>query len=320
MPPQRSTEPQVGGRKMSKQNYNHPFYSAVNAKLAEIAVATPTPPSWHEAWANLKPQSSPQKHLAVYQAVRASGSVLAEAGFFMVAQIIDLITDERALEGLRAVEDHLETIQRKYGLDEDASALGAGVPLEYQEAMQRCHDAWDALYLATLEEHDEHDLARLFQENRNEFDRRYDVGGRFFHEQWDGSKIEDDDWLDLLRDAVSGCIEADSPMGPLGLRYHQEEGFWEVWVFTTPVELVGGACDGEVVMPDFWLDLEQLREEFESISTLGWSALGLNSSEGPHINVEGIFLGREVFLQVLACAPEDEEPGLKVDATRRRHG
>ena len=32
----------------------------------------------------------------------------------------------------------------------------------------------------------------------------------------------------------------------------------------------------------------------------------------------GVFEGREVFLQVLAYAPEDEEPGLKLDATRRR--
>jgi hypothetical protein len=33
--------------------------------------------------------------------------------------------------------------------------------------------------------------------------------------------------------------------------------------------------------------------------------------------VEGVFRGREVYLQVLAYAPEGEEPGLRVDATRR---
>ncbi|HLW65588.1 MAG TPA: hypothetical protein VKS79_09740 [Gemmataceae bacterium] len=301
---------------MSNQKYDYPFYRAVNAKLTEIAAATPTPPSWHETWASLTPQSSPQEHLAVYRAILASGSVPAEAGLFLVAQIFDLITDERAPEALRLVEEHLETIRRKYGLDEDASALGADVPPEYRKAMQRCHDEWDALYLAALEEHGEHDLARLFQENRLEFDRRYEEGRQFFHRQQDGSDIENHDWLELLLDAVTGCIEAESPMGPLGLRYCQEEGFWEVLVFPTPVELVGGACDGEVVVPDFWLNLERLREQFESVSDLGWNALGLNAPEGPYINVEGIFQGREVFLQVLAYAPEDEEPGLKLDARR----
>jgi hypothetical protein len=27
-------------------------------------------------------------------------------------------------------------------------------------------------------------------------------------------------------------------MGPLGLRYQEEESFWEVWIYPTPVELV----------------------------------------------------------------------------------
>ena len=40
-----------------------------------------------------------------------------------------------------------------------------------------------------------------------------------------------------------------------------------------------------------------------------WNALGLNGSQGPHVYVEGVFQGREVYLQVLAYAPTDEEPG-----------
>ena len=107
-------------------------------------------------------------------------------------------------------------------------------------------------------------------------------------------------------------------MGPLGLRYQEEESFWEVWIYPTPVELVGGAHDGAMVVPGLRLDLEQLRQEFDSIVALGWDALGLNWPEGPHVFIEGVFRGREVCLQVLANAPEDEEPGLKLDTTRRR--
>jgi hypothetical protein len=47
------------------------------------------------------------------------------------------------------------------------------------------------------------------------------------------------------------------------------------------------------------------------------SGLGLNDPEGPYIYVEGVYRGHEVFLQELAHAPEDEEPGLKFDATGR---
>jgi hypothetical protein len=44
-----------------------------------------------------------------------------------------------------------------------------------------------------------------------------------------------------------------------------------------------------------------------------WDALGLNDSDGPRIAIEGVYQGHEVFVQVLAYAPEDEEPGMKLD-------
>jgi hypothetical protein len=120
-----------------------------------------------------------------------------------------------------------------------------------------------------------------------------------------------------LLEAVGGCVGADSPMGPLGLRYREEEGLREVWLYPTPVELVGGRHDGEVVVPGFSLDVEQLRACFETVVALHWDALGLNSPEGPHVAIEGVFLGHEVSLQVLAYPPAGEEPGLQLDATRR---
>jgi len=61
----------------------------------------------------------------------------------------------------------------------------------------------------------------------------------------------------------------------------------------------------------------ELRPAFESFSALGWNALGFNDAEGPHVFIEGVFQGHEVYLQVLVQAPEDEEPALKVDTTKR---
>ena len=85
------------------------------------------------------------------------------------------------------------------------------------------------------------------------------------------------------------------------------------------MELVGGAHDGAVVHAGFRLDLEQLRGLFETVNDFGWNALSFTDpDEGPYVYVEGVIGGRAVFLQVLASPPEDEEPGLKLDATRRR--
>ncbi len=37
----------------------------------------------------------------------------------------------------------------------------------------------------------------------------------------------DTQWLDELLETVAGCTIADSPMGPLGYRFGEDEGFWE---------------------------------------------------------------------------------------------
>jgi hypothetical protein len=107
-------------------------------------------------------------------------------------------------------------------------------------------------------------------------------------------------------------------MGPLGYWWREEEGLWEFTVFPTPVELVGGSVDGAVVAPGFHLDLEQLRAAFERVVDFGWNALGVVDPDGPYVWLEGIYQGQEIFLRVLAEAPEDEEPGLKLDTTGRR--
>jgi hypothetical protein len=300
---------------------DHPVYAAINAKLAVIAASIPAPP-WHEAWARLRPRSTDRERLAVYQAVRAACSVPAEAGFFLVALVLELLTDERVEEGLHAAEERLESIRQKYGLEEDTPADAGEVPAEYRAAMQQVHDAWDALYATSMEEFGEQQMVQLFRTDREQFDQLYETGRQFFHGLGGETDSEEDDaandaWLDGLYEAVAGCVEADSPMGPLGLRYRVEDGFWEVWVYPTPVELVGGAFDGKVVAPGFTLDLEEMRSAFDSVVAFSWNALALNWPEGPHVSIEGVFQGREVYLQVLAYAPEGEEPGLKLDTTKK---
>jgi hypothetical protein len=75
----------VEGLNMSEAKDNHPLHAAINAKLAEIAAASPTPPPWYEAWTRLGPKSTDTERLAVYRAVRDANSVSEEAGFFLVA-------------------------------------------------------------------------------------------------------------------------------------------------------------------------------------------------------------------------------------------
>ena len=123
-------------------------------------------------------------------------------------------------------------------------------------------------------------------------------------------------WLELLVDAVAAQIRPHDQMGPVGFRFRQDEaGWWDIIVYPTPVELVGGAVDGEVGTPGFAYDLESLRPLFERVDRVVWNAHGVdvNDEDGPSIEVHGLYGGRELRVRFLAYAPEGEEPTIKLD-------
>ncbi len=295
---------------------NDPIHLVIDAKLAEVVAALPTVPAWYQPWIRLGREATGEDRLAVYQAVRDAGTLPEDAGFRLVAWQIDAIAAEQPDAALDELEDRLEALRKTHGQTE-GGAPSAGED-EYAQIQQRYYDAWDALYANKLDEFGEQEMARLFRTDRERFEERNEAGRQFFvgAEPRDGNG--DPLWLDALLEAVGACMEADSPMGPLGWRYGEEAGFWEIVVYPTQVELVGGADDGAVVWPGFSVDLEQLRSVFDSVTAMGWNALGLHDPDSPYVYVEGIYDGHEVFLRVLAQAPEEEEPGMKIDATNRQ--
>jgi hypothetical protein len=104
-------------------------------------------------------------------------------------------------------------------------------------------------------------------------------------------------------------------MGQLEYRYHLEEDIVELTIYPTPVELVGGAVDGAVVVPGFSFDIYMLQSAFEQVDALDWQAhsMGPHDLEGPHLSLEGIYQGYYVWLRVLSDPPEEVEPGLYLD-------
>jgi hypothetical protein len=123
-------------------------------------------------------------------------------------------------------------------------------------------------------------------------------------------------WLTELVEGVAGCMEAHSLMGPLGWRYHEDEELVELVIYPTPVELVGGEHDGTIVIPGFSLDVQALQAVFERVTALDWHTHDVGpNDDGPHISLEGTYQGHAVWLRVLAEAPDDEEPGLKLDTS-----
>jgi hypothetical protein len=124
-------------------------------------------------------------------------------------------------------------------------------------------------------------------------------------------------WMNEMVEAVVSCMEAHSPMGAMGWRYHEEDEFAELVVYPTPVKLVGEVHDGAIVIPGFSLDVQALQALFERVTALQWNAQGVgpDDDDGPHISIEGTYQGHSVWLRVLAEPPDDEEPGLQLDTS-----
>ena len=293
-----------------------PFHIAINDKLASIAATSPSAPPWCEAWQQLSPQSSEAERLAVYRAVYRDGCLPLEAGFYLVAWQADVIASERAEIELSQLDDQMDAVKQAHGLDDDDFWTSEDEPPEFRELRERYQAAWNQLFVDTLVACDEGDMAELFASDHEEFERLLEVGRRFFHGEASVDELDASDWLEELIGQIAELMTFHSPAGPLGYRYGEEDGFWEIAVYPTPVEIVGGADDGEVVLPGFQVDLLVLQELFDEIEDFGWDGLGLCSHGGPHVWVEGLYQGRHVFLTVLAEAPEDEEPGFKFNVRR----
>ena len=127
-------------------------------------------------------------------------------------------------------------------------------------------------------------------------------------------------WIESLIDIVANCMEPHNELGPLAYRWRNEDDHWEIWVYPTPAELVGGAADGAVVSPGFSLDVQELSTAFEDLKDVRWQAqpFGPHDQEGQNLSFEGVYDGHGVWLLVLSQAPGDEEPGFTVDLTRRK--
>ena len=122
-------------------------------------------------------------------------------------------------------------------------------------------------------------------------------------------------WIESLVDDVACTMEVHNHMGPLGYRWLEDDDFCELVIYPTPVEVVGGAEDGAVLVPGFSLHLKGVQELFDELSDFQWYAqsMGPYDPYSPRIALEGVYRGRHVFLQILGEAPDDENPGLKMN-------
>ena len=110
--------------------------------------------------------------------------------------------------------------------------------------------------------------------------------------------------METVVEVISACVEAHSPMGPLGSRDLAPGAPCALLASPTPVELVSGAEEGAVVLPGCSLDLHGLLAHGDRVEACQGSPHGVGSydPDGSRVAIEGLSQGHNVWRRVAAAA------------------
>ena len=100
-------------------------------------------------------------------------------------------------------------------------------------------------------------------------------------------------------------------MAPIGCHYYRCEETWEVTVFASLTEIIGGEEDGRRIPSRFVLDVGAIIGLFNDVEEVRWQNLpqGADDELGAHLAVEGIHRGERLVLRIPAKAPDRFEAG-----------
>lgn len=113
------------------------------------------------------------------------------------------------------------------------------------------------------------------------------------------------DWLSQFVDAVAANIHSHDILSPLGCHFQRVQDVWEVTLFASKTEIVGGSQDGLMCNAGFNVDVTGVVQLLSDVESISWQALSLGRDDdlGPHLSVEGWFEDKQVWLRITSTAP-----------------
>lgn len=120
-------------------------------------------------------------------------------------------------------------------------------------------------------------------------------------------------WILNFANTVAECLEPLEPMPPLGCHYHFCESGWEISIFPSQTEIVGGSQDGRQTAPRFRVDVLKIANLFARIEDASWQSRSVDEDDqlGCHISICGKIESESVAVRILATAPACFGPGRK---------
>jgi hypothetical protein len=266
---------------MSTENRDR-LHPTIDAKLSSIARSLSGAPTWYEPWHRLGPESTGEERLLVCRAIRDSGTLPADVGYFLMSWVIENLSVDVESKS----EDDLQSMNRR-----------------------ESRRASDRIFADLMHEHGERQMADLFRTDPPGHARRREAGRRFFFRVVKSAVSEDPGWLKDFAEVVSSGLMTGRASGKLGLRYRVDGGSWEISVYPLPAGAAGEGIKGPARSANVAWDIEKLRSVFDRIDGSGWYAACSDETESPYVWLEGEYQDHEVFLRLLAGEPDHLEPG-----------
>jgi len=113
------------------------------------------------------------------------------------------------------------------------------------------------------------------------------------------------EWLKSFADKAALEMQPADVLAPVGCHFCHVEGTWEVSLFASSTEVVGGKQDGLLRFSRFRMDLRALMDLFSEVEDVSWQALPMGPEDelGAHVAVGGTYAGNRVWLRILAQPP-----------------
>ena len=125
-------------------------------------------------------------------------------------------------------------------------------------------------------------------------------------------------WIARLANDLSVHLRSMDLLSPLGCHFYHNKALdqWEVSLFASRTEIIGGPFDGRERSSSFQVDLKGVAAIFDAVLQFHWQthSLGGEDDLGPHIAVEGTYEGRSVWVRVLSESPERFDAGRSFNA------
>ena len=120
-------------------------------------------------------------------------------------------------------------------------------------------------------------------------------------------------WLRWLSNDAARGIIADEQHAPIGCHFYQnpENSEWEVSVFVSATEVVGGPLDGKHLPLQVQLDIGHVMQLFDEVPRVHWQSDSFAEDDAlaQHISFEGTARGHKVWLRILKESPQGTGPG-----------